>query len=305
MSEFDANGFSALDKFFGGEPQSENGGIERKGQNHQTRKRQGVGSSTPLKANQNDLTKRLLMVGRKRQRTDDDGDDDEDQDEVGRKGKIRGGSEDEEDDEETGRTTIAKSKSTKDTSPVDRLTTDAVSKKKLGKKERKKLNHNESDKKTLTDEKTDRVKDNDLSVKPTTETNETMTRGKDMPSSVDEENTQKKPKRRKVRSKQKNIRKDNRDKKPDHLIVGRKQYQGRPITAETRAKLNLPPPKARLSQNFGDPNPLHEQEDVQGSGLAIDDLLDDTGNLIETKKVKVSEKDSKKRRKTKYKNLKL
>jgi hypothetical protein len=58
-----------------------------------------------------------------------------------------------------------------------------------------------------------------------------------------------KKKRRKIRSRQKNIYKDKRDIKPDHLRVektpsARHQYQGRPLTAETRAKLSLPPSKS-------------------------------------------------------------
>jgi len=51
----------------------------------------------------------------------------------------------------------------------------------------------------------------------------------------------KRKKRRKVRSRQKNIYKDRRDRgeKPSHLVPGNKDYRGRPLTAETRAKLNL------------------------------------------------------------------
>ena len=47
-----------------------------------------------------------------------------------------------------------------------------------------------------------------------------------------------------MRSRQKNIYKDKREKKPDHLVVGNKDYKGRPLTAETRAKLNLPASKS-------------------------------------------------------------
>jgi hypothetical protein len=47
--------------------------------------------------------------------------------------------------------------------------------------------------------------------------------------------------RTKTRSKQKNIRKDNRsnDAKPAHLQIGSKDYNGRPITKETKSKLKI------------------------------------------------------------------
>lgn len=45
----------------------------------------------------------------------------------------------------------------------------------------------------------------------------------------------------KTRSKQKNIRKDNRADafKPGHLVLGNKQYQGRPLTPQTKSVLGL------------------------------------------------------------------
>lgn len=65
----------------------------------------------------------------------------------------------------------------------------------------------------------------------------------------------KKKKRIKTRSKQKNIRRDNRpdDKKPSHLKFGSKDYLGRPITPQTREKLSLPPKKSR-DANFNHRN---------------------------------------------------
>jgi len=47
-------------------------------------------------------------------------------------------------------------------------------------------------------------------------------------------------KRKKTRSKQRNIRRDNRVNKPDHLKYGSKDYKGRILTEETKAKLNIP-----------------------------------------------------------------
>lgn len=57
----------------------------------------------------------------------------------------------------------------------------------------------------------------------------------------------KKRKRIKTRSKQKNIRRDNRpdDQKPSHLKFGSNEYKGRPITSQTREKLGLPTKKAK------------------------------------------------------------
>lgn len=61
-----------------------------------------------------------------------------------------------------------------------------------------------------------------------------------------------KPKRTKTRSKQKNIRRDNRpdSAKPDYLQMGAKDYKGRPLTPETKAILHLPPKdKSKARQN--------------------------------------------------------
>ena len=58
------------------------------------------------------------------------------------------------------------------------------------------------------------------------------------PQNVEKINTKK---RKKVRSRQKNIRKDHRTEsdKPSHLIVGTNEYCGRPMTKETRQKLGI------------------------------------------------------------------
>jgi hypothetical protein len=55
------------------------------------------------------------------------------------------------------------------------------------------------------------------------------------------EETSNKKKRKKIRSRQKNIRKDHRTEndKPSHLIVGSDAYCGRPMTKETRQKLGI------------------------------------------------------------------
>jgi len=100
--------------------------------------------------------------------------------------------------------------------------------------------------------------------------------------------------RKKVRSRQKNIYKDKRpmEQKPAHLQFGSTDFEGRPITAETRDKLQLPPPKQRR-------RPMTSQREASlGGKLGIDDLLDDEEEPIAQKKKKMKVK-----RRPKYKNL--
>ena len=111
-------------------------------------------------------------------------------------------------------------------------------------------------------------------------------------------NKKRKPKRRKVRSKQKNIRKDTRGmhEKPKHLRVGASNYQGRPLTDETRAKLNLAPSKTQTRPLFViDRAPTPRME--EGVALGVEDLL------AEPTAVAKDSKKKKKKSKRKYKNL--
>jgi len=307
MTEFDATGFAAIDQFFGNGrgdnatssslskrivPQPPSNG-PMKG-NH----RRGVGSAPPVNPLQSsDFTKKVLAVGRKRRRGDDH-DDDEDVDDP-----INDDANEESDDDEdnAGRTAILspRNSSTKDTNStiVPEL------KKKLGKKARKKLRQEPSGESSPP---------GDGSAIENPSGCESIVVAGDEETTPEEEKTSKKQKRRKVRSRQKNIRKDNRerDQKPDHLIVGRRNYDGRPLTAETRAKLNLPAPKIRSP--FSTSLPPQEDDDGQmvgGGGLAVDDLLgeDDTGVVVPTLKgSQLSDtKIKKKSKKPKYKNLKV
>jgi hypothetical protein len=109
-----------------------------------------------------------------------------------------------------------------------------------------------------------------------------------------------KRKRRKVRSRQKNIYKDKRpmDQKPEHLVLGNREFGGRPLTAETREKLSLPPPKERK-------RPLVQRKNVEteGGGLAIDELLsDEYDHAEEPKKL---QKTKMLRKRPKYKNFRV
>ena len=127
-------------------------------------------------------------------------------------------------------------------------------------------------------------------------------------------------KRRKVRSRQKNIYKDNRppDQKPDHLVPGGYEYKGRPITAETRAKLNKKQgitdgnkssTMESMSSNWVDDN----DEQVQGdNGVPIFNVKE--ANSVAVSVVKGNDSHSngaikrgastmKKQKKPKYKNI--
>ena len=302
-AEFDAAGFSALDQFFGsagdGGPKNKNKnnnnnalGQEKDGSRFTKGNRRGVGSAVPVTTTQttptqSDLTKKLLGVGRKRRRhgEDDDHEDDED---------VEDTMVNDEEHDEGGRTTIGAPRNSTKSSDTN------ATKKKLGKKERKKLQAQSTEDTSLalgsasenqkTTETTGRLGDEDVAPK-------------------EEEESRKKQKRRKIRSKQKNIRKDNREQeqKPNHLVVGRRNYNGRPLTAETRAKLHLPAPKARPAPAFVEQSHDEDHGLVEVGRLAIDDLLeDDTGKVVETPSISgAARKTKQKSKRPKYKNLKV
>ena len=140
-AEFDAAGFSALDQFFGsvGDGGAKNNnknnnnalGQEKDGSRFTKGNRRGVGSAVPVTTptmTQSDLTKKLLGVGRKRRRhgEDDDHEDDED---------VEDTMVNDEEHDEGGRTTIGAPRNSTKSSDTN------ATKKKLGKKERKKLLH--------------------------------------------------------------------------------------------------------------------------------------------------------------------
>ena len=110
-----------------------------------------------------------------------------------------------------------------------------------------------------------------------------------------------KTKRRKIRSRQKNIRKDNRSdgEKPQHLVFGKRTYDGRPMTRETREKLGLPTPKAR-DGFYIDRTPTDTGLGDFGVALGVDDLLENDDSEV---RKQVSSLKKKKKKKSKYKNL--
>jgi len=292
MSEFDTSGFSAIDRFFGGnEHNNQDKTTVPAPVSHPKGERRGVGSSAhvPSKVSQNDITQKLLKVGRKRGRVDEDDDEEEN-------GRTANNDGDDDEEEEAGRTAIATKVKPKLDS-LSEITSATKSKKKLGKKERQKQQQETTQ---------DSVSDGGDGHKAETTNDDASSPAEGETSAVADEATSKKHKRRKVRSKQKNIRKDHREKKPDHLVVGRKYYQGRPLTTETREKLHLPPPKLRTPFAVG-PAATVEASEVEAGGLAIDDFLgEDTGQQVESTVVEsVERKKNKKNKKSKYKNLKV
>jgi hypothetical protein len=302
MAEFDSAGFSAVNEFFN--ESSENRGKEKQVAEkvlHQnpTSKRQGVGLiKSPAAQNRKEqLIKRVLKVGTKRIRDDleeellhevvQEGNDDDDEEEAGRTGiahKERPAVVD-----TVGRTGIAHKE--RPVVPVVGDTVHKKSSKKLGKKER------EKSKKVDDDENKNEGGDSKIHISSSQEldaTNEEETA--DNGNNDDDGSKRNVKKRRKVRSKQKNIRKDTRSvqEKPKHLVPGRLIYEGRPMTAETRSKLSLPPSKLKTHhQHHFDQSTTTSNNTEVGLKLAVDDLLDGSKDKPNPRKKK----------KSKYKNL--
>lgn len=291
MAEFDATGFSAVDEFFGddGTKREElngkhrgNGSARTSSQNNIKRKRMGVGSSKSVMTTNNKtvleneaVKTRLLRIGGNNKDNNDYDNGD---------GKDAVDDNDDDDEEDAGRTGIAtdtvstpisvafQSQTINQTTSTSSETTNGT--KKLGKKERSRR---------MLEERITAVSGDQH---PCTDSNSGETeRGRD--------NSQKR-KRKKVRSKQKNIRKDTRsdDAKPKHLQVG-KFYGGRPLTAATRQKLNLPTP--RLHPTVGDT--FSKDREVPAVTAAATTITQEKKSTINTNNPK------KKRRK--FKNLAL
>ena len=246
-----------------------------------TRGRQGVGSNVAKKdLRTGNVGRMLLNVGGKRnRRSEDEGDDDEEE-----------SLSHENNDEDVGRTEIAEKSTPKEpaTAPFREIT--PPSKKKKGKKKRQA-------------EMSQHLQQSE----------EAASMDGAVENGSSEAALKAKRKKRKVRSRQKNIYKDNRlaQHKPSHLILGRPDYQGRPLTAETRVKLNLPPSRSsRHRKNSEDTHPkettcIGHSAEGNGMKLAIDDLFDVQemdGNAVDAV-VSEPKTTKKKRKKSKYKNI--
>eukprot|EP00978_Attheya_sp_CCMP212_P002953 scaffold6061_cov51-Attheya_sp.AAC.1 len=267
MAEFDSGGFSAVAAFFGEEgkkSEAEPKDLAQSKQDTKARKsRLGLGASAaPKPSNEaggdwsnNENARKILNVGKRKRNNDNLEDEDLESDEQ----KVVS-----DDDEEEGRTSAGKEKT-----PVNQ-SENAVSigqkKKKKGKKER--MAAAAAAAQTVMNEDNNQSKSEEISGDG------------DQESGAAKKNKRKKPK---IRSRQKNIRKDNRRgmDKPDHLILGRPSYAGRPMTPETRAKLNLPPSRTSRKQDERTKDNNSDMRDssdgTSGLGLAVDEFLDMSG----------------------------
>lgn len=283
MAEFHSGGLSAVSAFFGVNKKQEHAehSTSSAQQTASSRGRHGVGSTSAkkqVKSTSEDTIGRVLKVG-KRKRSAEEHDDDD----------SASHQSDDNEQEEEGRTAIAeKSKAPSDAAGAVEAN-QPKKKKKKGKKERQ----------------AEQAADN-LQAAQHHDAYPVQAESQD---TAAEEHQKTKRKRHKVRSRQKNIYKDKRltQHKPGHLIPGRAEFHGRPMTAETRAKLNLPPSKSSRHH--------HESEDAhhidqtsstaEGVKLAIDDLLDhdETGTDVGIGADGIKKKKKKKRKKPKYKNL--
>ena len=278
MAEFDNTGFSAVNDFFGDNTQEKNSSVApQQGQQPKT-KRRGVGSTlAPKTPNQDLISKRVLKVGTKRNRENDDEEED-----------VTAKDDDDDDEEDAGRTAITpKERPVNVNAPEKEQVKVTANKeggsKKLGKKERERVKK-EAEEAAAAGTETKNEDMEDTGVAEAEEEDDTNKKG----------NSNNKKKRRKIRSRQKNVYKDSRslEEKPKHLVPGKRLYQGRPLTSETRTKLGLPAPKPR---HYEAPAPMNTSGD-KGIKLAVEDFLDDE---------KPSKKSSKKKKRTKYKNLRI
>jgi hypothetical protein len=296
MAAFEGDGFAAVDAFFG---KSSTPSTSRKdaaaasellqAQTEATQqgpKRLGLGADAGARevkdskavSASNPLTKRLLQVGTKRklsQKRDADDYDDDNDDEQADKDKD----DDEDGDEEGGRTAIEERAPTAVPVSAAILAKEAAEskaaskKKKKGKKERQKEGADVAE------------------GAPKDESHEATEESPD--------NGAPKRKRTKIRSRQKNIYKDTRAEKPSHLIPGKHNYQGRPMTLETRKRLNLPLEKEPSAMESWSSN----WNDDQSKDAAVDTMPLAVDAVTEEQQPSEKKEKKKKAKKSRFKNL--
>lgn len=318
-TEFDNQGFSAVSSFFGGQGVEEETALNLKPK-EKKRNRLGVGAKSKIeeetleRLESEETKKRILSVGKKRKH-EEDSDNSGDDDVI------------ESEEEDEGRTSIKASK--KPVSVVDEIKADIPVKKAKKKKKSKKERIAEKAEKESQDAIAKPEEENQIPPSKTEEPVQDLAMEISRePDIVEGRGTavERKKKRRKVRSKQKNIKKDNRatNEKPDHLRVGSKTYAGRPMTRETRQFKNLPESRTsqirrdRESKKFERPK---DNDNPFEGGLGIDEFTSDTmnvaeegpdsgevvnadGTVVETSTTDKKSKKKNKKKKSKYKNLK-
>jgi hypothetical protein len=199
---------------------------------------------------------KIMNVGRRRKKHPDDEDDyDDDDDDDDSQQRYNNNNEKDqeyqEEEEEYGRTNIDETKQKTflstcfDKSVLQ--TTVVTKKKKKGKKERQQevvRSHEDSATTTISTISTiptnaDTI--NHMDSKLSTDT---------VPPSSSSLSSSHRQHPKKIRSRQKNIRKDTRleEHKPSHLRWGKKDYRGRPLTLETQLQLQLPQSKSKQQQ---------------------------------------------------------
>ncbi|GAX10482.1 hypothetical protein FisN_21Lh183 [Fistulifera solaris] len=227
--EINKSAFAAVDALFGREERSETKQQQQKPV-IDTSRRLGVGAK-PTAKNLDPVSSKILQVGRKRQR-ENEGHVEE--------SLFESVAHDDSDEEDLGRTAIDSNNKVAATSSAV-IPESTTKKRKNGKKERASSKANGEHR-----SKSDSTQPANFSQ----DTCNSLSQIEDAEQEPKASTSSTKRKRRKIRSKQKNIYKDQREKKPEHLIVGSKNYKGRPLTAETRAKLNLPATKSSSNPSF-------------------------------------------------------
>eukprot|EP00566_Odontella_aurita_P019264 CAMPEP_0113559870 /NCGR_PEP_ID=MMETSP0015_2-20120614/19128_1 /TAXON_ID=2838 /ORGANISM="Odontella" /LENGTH=318 /DNA_ID=CAMNT_0000461537 /DNA_START=125 /DNA_END=1081 /DNA_ORIENTATION=+ /assembly_acc=CAM_ASM_000160 len=292
-TDFDKQGFSAVAAFFGKEGES-SGDKPRSRRDEETTRafpqgrgnRLGLGASSSSKSRDGlaedlDARKQLLGVGRKKRGRGQHDDDDA-------SGSYAEDGGDSDDDEEEGRTVAVKQPKVKEV--VDPAICEARKKKKRKKKKKKDLQEQPQGDDTVANRAAQRKESGGILPQKTNDANaqkedRAATEKRGDGEGADISLKRARNKRRKVRSRQKNIRKDNRTdaEKPSHLVPGRDQYAGRSLTQETRKRLNLPESKTRsrhvqMARGNIDSNGMTADRASGGEsydlGLAIDEYLD-------------------------------
>lgn len=318
-TEFDNQGFSAVSSFFGGQGIEEETALNLKPK-EKKRNRLGLGAKSKIeeetleRLESEETKKRILSVGKKRKH-EEDSDNSGDDDVI------------ESEEEDEGRTSIKASK--KPVSVVDEIKADIPVKKAKKKKKSKKERMAEKAEKESQDAIAKPEEENQISPSKTEEPAQDLAMEISRePDVVEGRGTavERKKKRRKVRSKQKNIKKDNRatHEKPEHLRVGSKTYAGRPMTKETRQFKNLPESRTSQIRRDRESNKFERPKDNDNpfeGGLGIDEFTSDAmnvieegpdsgevvnadGTVVETSTYDKKSKKKNKKKKSKYKNLK-
>jgi hypothetical protein len=316
MAAFNGTGFAAVDAFFGKEATSpattttETAAHEHQQHQQQGPKRLGVGATRDDAKNalsaSNPLTKRLLQVGMKRKLAQEADDAHVDDADAGVDDTVPVDRE-EDGEEDGGRTAISERTAVTVPLAVAVATANAAEtagkKKKKGKKERQKATEEAAQAQALLSTAAQAAAEGSASEQPTEVTAQAETAANQEPPS-------KKSKRRKIRSRQKNIYKDNRKEKPSHLVPGQRHYQGRPLTTETRQKLNLPEPVGKQKDDSWTSSWVSDQNQQQQQQPEHEDAVDAMPLAVDAAENNIAvdetvKKPKKKRSKSssKYKNL--